>query len=96
MYYVYVIYSDKIKRFYTGSTENLYKRLEHHNLGLNRWSRRGIPWGIVYFEKYETRNEVLKREKFLKSGKGRESIKARIAKLVPPRADQKTIDVESL
>lgn len=85
MYYVYVIYSGKIKRFYTGCTENLYKRLKHHNLGLNRWSKRGMPWKIVYFEKYKTKTEVLKRERYLKTGKGREFIKARIAKLVTAR-----------
>ncbi len=82
MYWVYVLYSDRIKKFYTGYTSNLEKRLDHHNYGLDRWSKRGIPWKIVYFEKYNTKRDALVRENFFKSGKGRELVKARVAQVV--------------
>ena len=71
MYYVYVLYSSRIGKRYTGSTKDLTKRLEHHNLGLNRWSKRGVPWNLIYFEEYPNRSLALSREKFLKSGQGR-------------------------
>lgn len=85
MYYVYVLYSEKIKKFYTGYSRDVDKRLKHHNLGLDRWSRRGIPWKLVYFEKYNNRKNAIKREKFLKTGKGRELIRGKVAKVVTAR-----------
>ena len=80
MFYVYVLYSEKIRKFYTGYTKNLKKRLNHHNLGLDQWSKRGIPWKLVYFETYKSKTKAVKRERFFKTGKGREFFKARIAK----------------
>ncbi len=85
MYYVYVLYSRKISKFYIGYTKDLNNRIEHHNLGLDRWSERGIPWKLVYFEKYENKQDALRREKFLKTGKGSKFVKARIAKEVTAR-----------
>ena len=85
MYFIYVLYSKVANRFYTGYTKNIDKRLKHHNLGLNRWSRRGIPWELVYSEDYKTKKEALRRERFLKTGKGREELSARIAKVVTAR-----------
>ena len=82
MYWVYVLYSVRIKKFYTGYTRNLEKRLEHHNFGLDRWSKRGIPWKIVYVVKFDSKRDALIRERFLKSGKGREFIKAEVAQVV--------------
>jgi len=34
MYFVYVIFSDSVKKKYTGHTENLERRLFEHNNGL--------------------------------------------------------------
>jgi putative endonuclease len=31
-----------------------------------------IPWRIVHFEKYKTSKEAISRERYLKSGVGRE------------------------
>ena len=85
MYCVYVLYSVKIDKFYVGYTKDIDKRLKHHNLGLNRWSRRGIPWKLVYLERYNIKKEAIRRERFLKTGKGREFVKARVAKVVTAR-----------
>ena len=85
MFSVYVLYSDKINKFYTGYTSNLKKRLLHHNLGLDRWSKRGIPWKIVYEEEFLDKTKAIRREKFLKTGKGRDLIRGRIAKVVTAR-----------
>ena len=71
MYYVYVLWSLKIKKRYTGSTNNVEKRIYEHNHGCNRFTKGGIPWIEIYREEYLTKKEALKREKFLKSGQGR-------------------------
>jgi putative endonuclease len=38
------------------------------------------PWRLIYSEEHATRSEAMKREKFLKSGQGREWIKDNILK----------------
>ncbi len=50
MWYVYILYSSKIDRFYTGVTENVAWRLERHNMGWGRYTKRGIPWELKYFK----------------------------------------------
>ncbi|MGE5682026.1 MAG: GIY-YIG nuclease family protein [Bacillota bacterium] len=72
MFYVYVLRSIKYNRFYTGSTDNLEKRLKEHNSGKTKSIKAFIPWEIIYKEEYLTREEAVMREKYLKSGFGRE------------------------
>ena len=38
------------------------------------WTIHFRPWKIIYTEEYSTKSEALKREKYLKSGKGREFV----------------------
>jgi putative endonuclease len=70
-WFVYILYSSRIDRYYVGSTDKTQLRLERHNLGWGRYTKRGIPWKIVYYEIYETKAEALKREKEIKKKKSR-------------------------
>ncbi len=78
MYTVYVLYSDKFNRTYTGFTNNLERRVKEHNSGQSRSTKAFMPWRIVHKEVYETRQEAREREKYLKSGIGRDFIKQKI------------------
>ncbi|MBA4312677.1 MAG: endonuclease [Chlorobiaceae bacterium] len=69
---VYVIWSEKLKKRYIGSTEDVDKRLNQHNSGKTPFTSRGIPWNKIHVEKYSSIIEARARERFLKSGKGRE------------------------
>ncbi|MCL4510703.1 MAG: GIY-YIG nuclease family protein [Bacteroidetes bacterium] len=69
-FYVYVLMSLKSKGFYIGQTNNLTDRLRRHNEGRVRSTKAWRPWSLVYFEKYETRAEAMRRERELKSLKG--------------------------
>lgn len=72
-YEVYVILSLKDGRRYVGYGENANERLKRHNKGDNRFTKGHRPWKIVYRESgFESRSEAMKREKFLKSGQGRQ------------------------
>ena len=71
MYFIYVLFSEKLVKRYIGSTENREKRLQQHNAGHSKFTSGGIPWRFFYEEKYESKTEAMKREKFLKSGIGR-------------------------
>jgi putative endonuclease len=74
MYYVYIIKSKEGYR-YTGMTENVEKRLlEHNSKSLSFWTKRGSDWKIIYVEEYPTKVEALKREKWMKTGVGRDFI----------------------
>ncbi|HOK57228.1 MAG TPA: GIY-YIG nuclease family protein [bacterium] len=73
MYYVYVIKSFKNSRRYVGFTsKNPVERLKEHNRGSNKWSRQNRPFELIYYEEFTEKEKARKRERFLKSGKGRE------------------------
>ena len=72
MYYVYILRSGKDGRLYKGMTETLDKRVEQHNLGQNRSTKGFRPWKLVHYEEFATREAARAREKYFKSGAGRE------------------------
>lgn len=75
MYYVYIIYSDKLNKKYIGYSENLKNRLEEHNRGKSSFCSRGENWKLIYYEVFKSEKDARREEQFLKSGKGRERLK---------------------
>lgn len=75
MWQVYVLKSLINGRFYTGSTNNLERRLKEHNSGYSKYTRSTSPYELIYKEVYSTRLEARRRELFLKTGKGRRLLK---------------------
>jgi len=51
------------------------KRLAEHNSGKTKSTKPYIPWEILFYEEYDNKADALKREKYLKSGVGREYVK---------------------
>ena len=74
MYTVYVIKSQS-GLLYIGHTDNLARRLNQHQKGQARYTKRDSGWTLVYAEEFETRAEAMRREKWLKSGTGRKWLK---------------------
>jgi putative endonuclease len=74
MYFTFILYSPTLDKFYTGYTENLDLRISRHNSGWGRFSSNGIPWHLVYSEKFTNKSEALKREKEIKRRKSRKYI----------------------
>ena len=72
MFYVYVLKSGKDGKLYIGFTEDLKKRLEVHDLGLNDSTAYRRPLRLIYYEGYLCEKDARMREKFLKSGRGHE------------------------
>ena len=70
----YVLYSVKFNKIYIGQSSNLERRLFVHNNGLSKYTKKYLPWEIIYKEKFDSRTKAMKREKELKSQKGREFI----------------------
>jgi len=78
-FYVYVLRSVNFERNYIGFTKNVKNRLKQHNSGKTKSTKPYKPWRLLFFESYNTKTEAIDRERFLKSGKGRELIKQQIS-----------------
>ncbi|HLD50986.1 endonuclease [candidate division WWE3 bacterium RIFOXYC1_FULL_40_10] len=74
MYFVYVLKNAK-GVLYKGLTRDPLTRLEQHNKSRNRSTKGKGVWELVLIENYNTRAEARKREKYLKSGSGREMLR---------------------
>lgn len=75
MFFVYVLKSLKNGSHYTGSTNDTERRLYEHNIGQTTYTKNAGPFELVYKETYNTSLEAKQRERFLKTGKGRELLK---------------------
>ncbi len=74
-YYVYIIKSAEGFR-YTGFTEDLEKRLiEHNEKEMSFWTKRGTNWKLIYKEEFGNKSEALEKEKWFKTGVGRDFLK---------------------
>ncbi len=82
MYYIYVLKSLSRNYVYVGITSCIEKRFTQHNLGKNKTTKPYRPFKIIFTEEFESRIKARKREKYLKSGCGKEYIKVQMAKLV--------------
>jgi len=76
MYYTYVIKSKIRNYIYVGLTSNVDRRFDEHNKGKNKTTKPYLPFDLLFSENHSTRVEARKREKYLKSGTGKESIKS--------------------
>ena len=78
MFYTYIIQSTKDKRFYTGSTGDLRKRLNEHNTGKVFSTKNRGPFELIYYEACLNEQDATAREKYLKSGMGKRYLKNRL------------------
>ncbi|TKS55848.1 GIY-YIG nuclease family protein [Mesohalobacter halotolerans] len=77
-YYVYVLRSEVDGRLYKGYTKDLNNRIEQHNAGKTKSTKGFKTWKLVYFEVFSEEKEAIDREKYFKSGIGREYLKNKI------------------
>jgi len=77
-FYVYVLESQKDKENYVGFTTNLKKRIEEHNKGLNFNTGFRRPFKLIYCEVCTDENDARRREKYLKTTRGRRFLVKRL------------------
>ncbi|MFC3415401.1 GIY-YIG nuclease family protein [Algoriphagus hitonicola] len=66
-YCVYILYSDRLGKYYVGQTGDLSKRLVRHNSGRVRFTRKGVPWALIHSESCDSRSAAMGLEKRIKN-----------------------------
>ena len=68
MYFVYILFSEKINRYYIGATHDVQNRVEQHNTGYYRgkWSEKGIPWTLFLSITCQNKEQALQIEAHIK------------------------------
>ena len=81
MYYVYILHSAKDKGLYIGYTTDLKRRLAEHQKGLSKSTKHRLPVELVHYEAFQESADAKAREKYLKSGYGREQLRNQLKQL---------------
>ena len=75
MSYVYIFFSSKDNKTYTGSTPDLERRLEEHNNGQVQSTKNRRPLKLIYKEYFENLIDARTKEKYYKTCAGRKKLK---------------------
>ena len=67
LHFVYILYSASTNSFYKGQTNNLAARLQRHNDGLEKFTRNGTPWILVWSTSKTSRQDSMALETKLKN-----------------------------
>ena len=78
MYYIYILQSEKDKKFYTGYTKNLKLRFDEHDKGKVESTRDRRPFKLIYYEACLNQQDATHREKYLKTYHGKSFIRKRV------------------
>jgi putative endonuclease len=82
MQYVYVLRSTKDGKWYTGCTQDLWKRFSEHNDGKVASTKNRGPFELIYYEASLNSADAFAREKYLKSGMGKRYLKNRLKRFL--------------
>ena len=86
MFYVYILYSEKDSKLYTGYTKDLNLRFEQHQKGQVESTKNRRPFILIYYEACLDQKDALKREKYLKTHYGKMFLKNRLKSYFTGRA----------
>ncbi len=79
MFTTYVLRSKTTGRHYTGSTSDLISRLSEHNADVSTSTKNRGPWELIHREDFCTLSEAVRRERYFKTGKGRDELQRILA-----------------
>ncbi len=74
-YFVYILRSEKDKKFYIGFTTDVNRRFIQHNSGEVESTKNRWPLELIFYEAFRSKNAALKREKYFKTTKGKLALK---------------------
>src|SRR4030042_2854750 len=73
-WFLYIIYSESLDKYYTGITQNLEDRVLRHNHGRSLATKGGRVWQLKYTETFSTRSDAQQREYEIKGKKSRKYV----------------------
>ncbi|MFH1497990.1 MAG: GIY-YIG nuclease family protein [Verrucomicrobiota bacterium] len=74
-----MLQSESDDGLYIGFSSDLKRRLKEHQSGRSMSTRHRGPWVLIYYESYLCEEDALGRERFLKSGAGRQLLQKQCA-----------------
>ena len=91
MFWVYILESEATGKRYVGHSNDLNRRMAEHNdphHKISKYTSKMLgPWRLVHSEQFDSRSLAMKRERWLKSGVGRDWAKRQSGRASPPVAD---------
>jgi putative endonuclease len=66
-YYVYILYSETLGKYYKGQTNDLEDRIHRHNNKQEKATSFGVPWKLVWFTEKPDRSSAVILERKLKN-----------------------------
>jgi putative endonuclease len=79
MFFVYVLYSEALNRYYVGQSANLVKRMTEHLAGLARFTCAAKDWELVFVQCVSDRRDAVLLERRIKKAKSRKTIERFVA-----------------
>jgi putative endonuclease len=76
MHYVYILRSEKDNGLYIGCTNDLKRRFAEHNDQKSLSTKNRAPFVLIHYEAFLLNSDARAREKYLKSGYGRQQLKS--------------------
>ena len=70
MYYVYILKSVKTKKYYTGVSDDLKRRIKEHNFGNSDFTSWSGPYKLLWYCAFSSKEKAYKFENYLKSSSG--------------------------
>lgn len=77
---VYIIYSQKLDRYYIGYTTDMTKRINEHNSGVSTFTAKATDWILKWSKGFDSRELAMKEEKIIKAKKSRKYIERLICR----------------
>ena len=74
-YYVYVLKSFNKNFLYVGVTTDLKRRLKEHNNKEELSTKYYAPLTLIFYEAYRSKKDAKRREEYLKTTKGKTTLK---------------------
>ncbi|USN53402.1 MAG: GIY-YIG nuclease family protein [Candidatus Nomurabacteria bacterium] len=74
MSFVYILLLNN-QELYVGFTADLNRRLEEHQLGRSGYTSKYLPVKLLFYEAFTSEVDARRREKYLKTSKGKSTIR---------------------
>ena len=84
-YFVYILYSSSLDKFYVGVSKDPEKRLLFHNAGKagpRAFTKRATDWGIKWLMSCENKEIAIKVERKIKNRKSRKYIEGLVERAI--------------